>query len=392
MSLNLNLDLNLTGAPFLALSAVVTAAAFTSVLHLWRKLSARRWRAVLARIVVLCAAQVTVLLLAATLANDYYDFYGSWHDLFGVAARTNQTPAATDRAAAFSDHGSLSIQSISSLNLPGSTPEATGQTQKVTIQGATTGLSTQAIVYLPPQYFQPAYTRYLFPVAIISTGYPGDLTALEDRLKYPYRLLTGIKAHTDKPIVLVMTQPTPTSIGGIDTECTNVPGGPQVGTFWAQDIPAAVEQAYPRLATARSSWGLMGDSTGGDCALKVALMNSDRFAAAVSLSGEYDAPEDLTTGDLYRTPAFRDENDPMWRLRHLPPPPIAVLLATSREGESDLPNVQEFARRTQGTPLRTSTLLRNEGGHNFATWNAELAPALHWLTNTLTSPTPLPQA
>lgn len=135
----------------------------------------------------------------------------------------------------------------------------------------------------------------------------------------------------------------------------------------------------------------MGDSTGGDCALKVSMMNSDRFSAAVSLSGDYNAPEDITTGNLYQTRQFRDENDPMWRVRNLPKPPIAVLLATSLSGENDLPSVLEFERLTRGTPLHTSTLLRNEGGHNFATWNAEIAPALQWLTNTLASPTPAPE-
>jgi hypothetical protein len=382
--------MNLTGGLFLALLIVLTIAAFVGVIFLWRRLAARNWRAVLGRIGVLCGAQLVVVLLVAALANDYFGFYGSWHDLFGLAAQSQnpQGQAAPDQA---QGEKLLTVQQTGSLNLPGGgVPDVAGQTQDVTIQGRTTGLSTQAIVYLPPQYFQPQYENYRFPVAIISTGYPGDLQALENRLKYPYRLLTGLNGKTDKPVILVMTQPSPTSVGGTDTECTNVPGGPQVNTFWAQDIPAAIEQAYPRVATGPASWGLMGDSTGGDCALKVSMMNSDRFGVAVSLSGDYDAPEDITTGDLYQTQQYRDLNNVMWRLRNLPKPPVAVLLATSLSGENDLPAVQEFVRLTRGTPLHTSTLLRNEGGHNFSTWNAEIAPGLQWLTNTLTSPTPLP--
>lgn len=239
--------MNLTGTLLAALLAAATVAAFAGVILLWRRLAKRNWRAVLGRIGVLGGAQLMVVLLVAVLANDYFGFYGSWHELFGMA-----TPASTGDARPLVARASqgrqrlLTVQAVNGLNVPGgSAPEVTGQTQDVTIQGRITGLSTQAIVYLPPQYFQPAYARYRFPVAIVSTGYPGTLSALEDRLKYPYRLLTGIKGHTDKPIVLVMTQPSPTSVGGTDTECTNVPGGPQVDTFWAQDIPAAVEQAYP---------------------------------------------------------------------------------------------------------------------------------------------------
>ena len=259
----------------------------------------------------------------------------------------------------------------------------------MTILGASTGLSTHAVVYLPPQYFQSAYRDYKFPAAIVSTGYPGDVSGLEDRLKYPYRLLTGINSHQDKPIVLVMTQPSPSSVGGVDTECTNVPGGPQVNTFWAQDIPRALEDQY-RVTSAAAGWGIIGDSTGGDCALKVTLMNSDKFTVAASLSGDYDAPQDITTGDLYATQQFRDLNNVMWRIEHLPKPPVSLLLTSSRAGESDYADVLRFQQLTAGTPTRTSTLIRNEGGHNFSTWNAEIPPALQWLTNTLRSPTPLP--
>ncbi len=387
--------MNLTGGLFVALLALLTVGAFTGVILLWRRLSARNWQAVLGRVGVLGGAQLMVVVLAAALANDYFGFYGSWHDLFGLAGQQSLEQGRTHGRGEPGTGGRplLTVQSISGLNLPsGTAPAAIGETQNVTIQGAVTGLSTQAIVYFPPQYFQQAYQNYRFPVAIVSTGYPGDAQALENRLKYPYRLLTGLNGHTDKPVVLVMTQPSPTSVGGTDTECTNVPGGPQVNTFWAQDIPTALERTYPRLATDAQAWGLMGDSTGGDCALKVSMMNSDRFAVAVSLSGDYNAPEDITTGNLYQNQQFRDENNVMWRLRNLPKPPIAVLLASSLQGENDISEVQDFVRLTKGTPLHTSTLLRNEGGHNFSTWNAEIAPALEWLTNTLTSPTPLPRA
>jgi S-formylglutathione hydrolase FrmB len=267
--------------------------------------------------------------------------------------------------------------------------DATGQIQNVTIYGASTGLSTQAIVYLPPQYFKSAYRDYDFPVAIVSTGYPGAVQALQNKLKYPYRLLTGINSHQDKPIVLVMMQPSPTSVNGVDTECTNVPGGPQVNTFWAEDIPRAIEAEY-RVTTSAAGWGIIGDSTGGDCALKVTMMNSDRFTVGVSLSGDYDAPQDITTGDLYDTPQFRDLNNVMWRVEHLPKPPVSVLLTSSRNGESDYAAVLRFQQLTAGTPTHTSTLIRNEGGHNFTTWNAEIPPAMQWLTNTLRSSTPLP--
>lgn len=406
--------MTLTGNALLALLALLVLAAFTAVVLLWRRLSGKTWKHLAGRIGVLGGAQLVLVLLLAAFCNDYFGFYNSWHDLLGFASQAvdqNQSHPLSPVSGAGGGPGGpggdggpggpvapgqpprrplLTVQSVSGLSLPGGTvPDATGEIQDVTIDGATTGLSTHAVVYLPPQYFQSAYRDYQFPAAIVSTGYPGAVTGLVDRLKYPYRLLTGINSHQDKPIVLVMTQSSPTSVGGVDTECTNVPGGPQVNTFWAQDIPRAIESQY-RVTPAAEGWGVMGDSTGGDCALKVTLMNSDRLSVAVSMSGDYNAPQDLTTGDLYGTPQFRDLNNVMWRIQHLPKPPISVLLATSRTGESDYTAVTRFQQLTAGTPTHTSTLIRNEGGHNFATWNAELPPALQWLTNTLRSPTPLP--
>ena len=405
--------MSLNGALLIMLLVLITIGAFAGVVLLWRRLSTRTWRHMLGRIGVLTGAQLVLVALLAAACNDYFGFYSSWHDLLGVASQTfdqNQQPLTLGNGAPASDgtgtgtgqgagrpgsgrasRALLTVQSTGGLTLPGGTnPESTGETQNVTIYGASTGLSTQAIVYLPPQYFQPAYRKYQFPVAIVSTGYPGDLAALEGKLRYPYRLLNGINNGTDRPVVLVMTQPSPSSVNGVDTECTDVPGGPQVNTFWAYDIPQAVEQTYPRVTKAASGWGAIGDSTGGDCALKVTLMNSDRISAAVSLSGDYNAPQDLTTGNLYDTPAFRQLNNVMWRIQNLPKPPVSLLLASSRRGENDYAAVLRFVQLTAGTPTHTSTLIRNEGGHNFQTWNAEIPPALHWLTTTLRSPTPLP--
>lgn len=399
--------MTLTGNWLLALLTLLVIGAFTGVVLLWRKLSGKTWKHVTGRVGALGGAQLVLVLLLAAFCNDYFGFYSTWHDLLGFAAQAvnqNQAHPLGPAPGADAPDGPggggpgqphrklLTVQSVSGLSLPsGSVPDSTGETQNVTLYGASTGLSTQAIVYLPPQYFQSAYKRYEFPVAIVSTGYPGDLAALEDRLKYPYRLLTGINSHQDKPVVLVMIQPSPSSVGGVDTECTDVPGGPQVNTFWAQDIPRAVEDQY-RVTSAASGWGIMGDSTGGDCALKVAMMNSDKISVAVSLSGDYNAPQDITTGDLYGSPQNRNLNNVMWRIRNLPKPPVSVLLASSRSGESDYGDVLRFQQLTAGTPTHTSTLIRNEGGHNFTTWNAEIPPALQWMTNTLRSPTPLPQS
>jgi S-formylglutathione hydrolase FrmB len=212
------------------------------------------------------------------------------------------------------------------------------------------------------------------------------VTKLVTLLRYPARLADGIAAGQDKPMVLVMMSPM--IIPGRDTECTDVPGGgPLAGSFWAKDVTGAVERDFRVVADA-PGWGLVGDSTGGYCALKLAMMNSDKFSAAASLSGYMDALQDRTTGDLYGgSQAFRDLNDLSWRIDHLPAPPIAALLSTSRVGEDNYAPTMAFAAAAKA-PMRVSTLIRAQGGHNFNTWNAEVPAALQWLSAQLVSSPP----
>jgi S-formylglutathione hydrolase FrmB len=163
-----------------------------------------------------------------------------------------------------------------------------------------------------------------------------------------------------------------------DTECTDVPNGPQAETYFAEDVPAALASVY-RTAEYASGWSTMGDSTGGYCAVKLAMRHSDRYSAAVSLAGYYHALQDITTGDLYgHSRPYREANDLLWRLRHLPPPPVALLLTTSRVGEKNYPQTRRFLALAR-PPTRVASITLPFGGHHFSTWQRELPAALHWL-------------
>jgi S-formylglutathione hydrolase FrmB len=118
------------------------------------------------------------------------------------------------------------------------------------------------------------------------------------------------------------------------------------------------------------------------------MMNSDKFSAAASPSGYLDALQDGTTGDLYdNNQAFRNLNNLTWRINNLPSPPIAALLSTSKTGEDNYAPTMAFAAAAKA-PMRVSTLIRAQGGHNFNTWNAEVPAALQWLSAQLVSSPP----
>ena len=121
---------------------------------------------------------------------------------------------------------------------------------------------------------------------IAITGFPGDARNLITKLNYPSTELQLIKEGKVNPTVLVMMRPSPAMPR--DTECEDVPDSTQAETYFAKDVPQAIRDSY-RVAEGPGTLGLIGNSTGGYCALKLAMKHPDVFSAAVSLSGYYKA-------------------------------------------------------------------------------------------------------
>jgi S-formylglutathione hydrolase FrmB len=257
----------------------------------------------------------------------------------------------------------------------------TGRLLQIAIRGQRTGLdSGPGFVYLPPQYFQPAYQRMRFPVVVALTGYPGRAGGLVHRLELPMVAARLLAARQIKPSVFVMLGVSP--LMPLDTECTDIPAGPQVESFLAQDVPHAIQQAF-RVTTSPAGWGVIGYSTGGYCATKLAMMYPDRYSAAVSMAGYYRALRGQFVPNLWGgSLAYRLENSPDWRLRHLPAPPVSILATSSKVGERSLPGTLTFLREIH-PPMRGYSLIIPQGGHNFLTWNRELVPSLEWLSRRL---------
>jgi enterochelin esterase-like enzyme len=263
---------------------------------------------------------------------------------------------------------------------------AVGEVLQVNLMGERTGIRVSSdYVYLPPQYFQRAYARARFPVVLALTGYPNDPWSIVKRLALPAAAARLVAAGRIRPAIYVMMNVS--VVLPRDTECTNIPAGPQVASFFAQDVPQAVERTF-RAQAGRSGWAVLGYSTGAYCAAKLAMMYPSQFSSAVAMAGYYVALKDQTTGNLYGgSQAYRNENNLDWRLTHLPAPPVSVLVTSSRVGEKDLPGTLAFLRLIHA-PMRAYSLLVRQGGHNYHTWNRELPQSLEWLNQRLTSASP----
>lgn len=305
--------LSLTGLPLQIVASLVAILVFGATMWLWPRFGGKGWKSWTGRLGAFLATQIAVLVAMGLIANGYFGFYSSWSDLLGTDGKpgtvVDHTPNAS--VAVTGEQKFYSAQ--------GSDRERSGLIQQVAVKGASTGLSTEAFVYLPPQYFQPDYAQQRFPMALVLTGYPGTPEKLISLMQYPASTLTAIEQKKLPPTVLVMMRPT--VVGNRDTECVDVPGGPQAETFFTTDLPKALATTY-RLGTDPASRAVIGNSTGGYCALKFAMRKPDSYRAAVALSGYYSAAHDETTGDLFGgNDQLKQQNDLLWRLKNQPPPP-----------------------------------------------------------------------
>jgi putative esterase len=371
--------MGLTSKTVLFATALLALLLFALTVWLWPRLGRRGPLPVLGRIGVLLATQLSLLATLGLAANYSFGFYASWADLFGQ--ETTPGVVVDHTLGSPSDGGAVRLLDTVHVDVPGgSAPRSGGQIQKVAIGGGVSGITSTAYVYLPPQYFREPAAR--FPAALVLTGYPGTAEALYKKLRYPEVAADLVRHGRARPMVLVMMRPT--VVPPRDTECADVPGGPRTETFFTRDMQEAITAHY-RVGRGAASWGVIGDSTGGYCALKLALRDPGHYSAAVGLSADYGAPQDRTTGDLYGgSAARRRESDLAWRLRHLPHPPVSLLVTSSRHGEHNYAATRRFISLAAGGPLRISSIILPSGGHNFTTWRREIPAAMEWLNGRLT--------
>ncbi|MFD9795529.1 alpha/beta hydrolase [Streptomyces sp. NPDC059070] len=368
--------MGLTSTTVLVLAVFCTVALFAVTVWIWPRLARRGWAPVVGRAGMLCAVQVLLFSAVGLAANKTFLFYGSWADLFGTQKGVGVVGSSA---------GSPGIKLVDTLqvDVPGAgTPHVGGQIQKVMVQGERSHIVSPAYVYLPPEYFQKAYERKKFPVAVVLTGFPGTAENLIKGLRYPRTAWTQVKQNKSQPMVLVMMRPTVAPPR--NTQCVDIPKGPQTETFFAADLPKAIAGTF-RVGTKARNWGFMGDSTGGYCALKIPLEHPGVYAAGVGLSADYRPEVDRDSGDLFHGNKREARRaDLLWALDHLPQGDSSFLVTTSRHGETNYRATREFISKVKA-PARVSSITLETGGHNFNTWRREIPPALQWLSGRLSA-------
>ncbi|HWS37376.1 MAG TPA: alpha/beta hydrolase-fold protein [Actinoplanes sp.] len=332
------------GTELLALAATVAAAFLAS--PLWNRGRGLRRYAIRAAAVTACLLTLTATVLAAV--NREIETYPTWASLLisdpAAAAPTEHAPPGAE----------------------------TGTVITMTVSGS--GITMPMYVYLPPGYDSHPDTRY--PVIEALHGYPGSPVPWLKRLHVTTILDAEISAGRMVPTVVLFPYQTPDT--AIDTECTNLVGGPQAETYLTTDVPAAA-RARLHVRGDAAGWGLIGYSAGGYCATDLLLRHPGQYAAGASLSG-YATPG-IKIGDGTEN----TEYNALWRLAHRPVPAVALYLACARNDREPLADTLALAAAARA-PLSVTTSFPAGGGHNAQTWQAMEAPAFDWLSTALGRP------
>jgi len=344
---------------------------------MWRTLANRRTAF---RILAACLAFVPAMVFGVLAVNKYYGYYQTWGAM--VADLTQQAPSAASGV----PHVELAAHSRSGT-LDGSrshlkAAQRQGYLMRLTVAGQRSGITRMVYVYLPPQYFQPAYRAYRFPVIELIHGQPGvpqDWITVVGVTRAFDRLLADRLAQ---PAVLVM----PDANGGdrISLQCLNQVGGPQDLTYLAVELPAQVAHML-RVSRPGPAWAVAGYSEGGFCAANMALRYPHRYGFAGVLSGYFTPLDNQLAGTGRPVSPFggddrlRDENTPLDELPAAAVIPRFWLAAGATDGQDVLSAErfwQELRPRHPGAPLT----LTPGSGHTMTTWRAQVPSMLTWMT------------
>ncbi|BCJ53486.1 esterase [Actinoplanes sp. NBRC 14428] len=329
----------------LGLAVVAVIAATVALAYLWNG------RRILGRALLVTLVVALIAAACAVQINRLTTTYPSWSSLVREPANGGSLSAGVERR-------------------PGG-----GRLTTVTVPGRASGLTLTMGVYLPAAYDLPGRR---FPVIEVFHGFPGSPSTWIRRLDVVRHLDREIGAGRMAPTVVLFPYQTPRRL--LDTECTNLAGGPQTETFLTEDV-AAYATTHLRVRADRAAWGLIGYSAGGFCAMNLALRHPGRYAAAASLSG--DSGPAITIGDG----SEHTTNHVAWRLRHLPQPRVDLYVAWAADDTESRDGSRDVVRLAR-PPLRVTAVELPHGGHSPALWRRMEGPAFDWLSSRLARSVP----
>jgi S-formylglutathione hydrolase FrmB len=348
---------------------------------------------------VLLARPLAVRVLAALLAflpaalfgvagvNRYYGYYQSWD---AVAADFLSGPGGSLPQIRTLPAGPGTAPSpIPTRQIGGKAAAGHGVTVRVRVPGPRSGIRRQVLVFLPAQYFQPAYAGHRFGVLELMHGSPGTPQDWITVLQVTGTLDALVAAGRAAPVVLVMPD-----INGHShhwsEQCLDQPGGPQDATYLAQDLPAYLAARF-RVAPPGPAWGIAGYSEGGFCAANLALNYPGSYGYAGVMSGYFSPEASVIAGrrvDPFRgSSRLRARNDPLWLVSRWSgrTPMPRFWLSAAHDDVPDYLALVRFARLAWRWQPGIPAYISGSGAHTAVAWREAIPNLLAWVTPRLTS-------
>lgn len=345
------------------------------------------------RVLAAFLAFIPAAVFGIAVVNKYYDYYQTWGALFSdVTGSGAQAVPELAQPGSTVRPGTLGLAISKSANAGISAQS--GYLFRAPVTGHTSQLTRDVYVYLPPQYFQPAYRHYRFPAIELLHGSPGSPLAwinVMDVIPIYQRLLAASQAT---PAVLVMPD-TNGGNGHYSLQCLNIPPhGPLDMTFIGTEVPDWAARNL-RVMPPGPAWGIGGYSEGGFCAANIGLQDARRFGFAAIMSGYFapggghvpaggrpGAPPVYVNNVFAGYPRLAAVNTPLEFIQRFPigQYPPGIWLAVGGSDRADLQAARDFQQYAMLRLTTVPLIIVKGGGHQAAVWRAALPALLKWMT------------
>ncbi|MER8182092.1 alpha/beta hydrolase-fold protein [Kitasatospora sp. NPDC094015] len=367
--------MQLTGTPFLIVTIILVPVSIAAALLLWGRVRGPKPVQVVSRLAMILFCQVTAVTTVFVMVNNANLIYGNWDDLLGTGEHVRAVPNVPADSAPGSDNKTRAkvIQSFKGVG----DPKVPGDVQHTELKGELSGVDGEVLVWLPPQYNNPAYKDKTFPVVELLPGWPGSSKTWYGTLKVSAQLKPMMERGEVAPFILI--SPRTNLLGDtVDTGCADVPGKVNADTWLSRDVPQMILDNF-RADPSADRWAVAGYSAGAHCAAKLALEHPNRYRAGVSLSGYNDPaaePASLTAKD----PALREKSNPLNILKTAQTPPKTALFVSGNKGDGfeDASALKQAAKAPT-----TVTALETTGPHTSDVWAPMVPEIFKWLTGVI---------